>query len=211
MPCARRLTSRYASRTIDQEDSLDKIVPHDLRNLVEAEMQKLLAEPKELTGDFKEEGDYETIIKHIEKELADNVSSRLRRLWKETYYWSMIQQRAKMIGPLPNPSGRKTEITPQEKAVGKRLVLAMGYGKSRDNVFKWTAYWKLLSELRDKRATGLLLYRTREFKAYFFQYPKERDRLLSWHRVYDFPLRQLGARIIAEEGDDFSGKSDIEE
>lgn len=62
----------------------------------------------------------------------------------------MIQQRAKMIDPLPNPSGRKTEITPQEKAAAKKLILAMGYGKSRDNIFKWTAYWKLLSELRDK-------------------------------------------------------------
>jgi hypothetical protein len=35
--------------------------------------------------------------------------------------------------------------------------------------------------------------------------------LLSWNRVYDFPLRQLGARILAQEGNDFSGKSDIEE
>jgi hypothetical protein len=87
----------------------------------------------------------------------------------------------------------------------------MGYGKSRDNIYKWTAYWKLLSELRDKRATGLLLYRTREFKAYFFQHPKELHILLSWNRVYDLPLRQLGVRIIAEEGNDFSGRSDIEE
>jgi hypothetical protein len=41
-----------------------------------------------------------------------------------------------MIGPLPNPSGRKTEITPQEKAAAKRLILVMGYGKSRDNIYK---------------------------------------------------------------------------
>ena len=37
----------------------------------------------------------------------------------------MIQQRAKGIGPLPNPSGRKTEITPQEKSAAKKLILAM--------------------------------------------------------------------------------------
>jgi hypothetical protein len=30
----------------------------------------------------------------------------------------MIQQRAKMIGPLPKSSGPKTEITPQEKLAG---------------------------------------------------------------------------------------------
>jgi hypothetical protein len=55
-----------------------------------------------------------------------------------------------------------------------------------------------------------LLCRTSKFKTYFFQYPKELDMLLSWHKVYDFPLRQLRLRVIAEEND-FSGKSDIEE
>ena len=35
--------------------------------------------------------------------------------------------------------------------------------------------------------------------------------LLSWNRAYDLPLRQLGSRTIAQEEDDFSGKSDIEE
>ena len=40
----------------------------------------------------------------------------------------MIQQRAKMIGPLPEPSGPKTEITPQEKLAAKKLIAAMGYG-----------------------------------------------------------------------------------
>jgi len=35
--------------------------------------------------------------------------------------------------------------------------------------------------------------------------------LLSWNRAFELPLRQLGARIIAEEEDDFLGKSDIEE
>jgi hypothetical protein len=68
-----------------------------------------------------------------------------------------------------------------------------------------------LSELRDKGATTILLYRTREFKAYFFQHPKQLNTLLSWNRVYELPLRQLGARIMAEDEDDFSGKSDIKE
>jgi hypothetical protein len=85
------------------------------------------------------------------------------------------------------------------------------YGQDRGTIRKWTAYWKLLSELRDKGATALLLYRTSEFKGYFFQHPKELDMLMSWHKVYDFPLRQLGAKILAQEGNDFSGKSDIEE
>ena len=35
--------------------------------------------------------------------------------------------------------------------------------------------------------------------------------LLSWNKAYDFSLQQLYLRAIAEEGNDFSGKSDIEE
>ena len=116
-----------------------------------------------------------------------------------------------MIGPLPNPSGPKTEITPQEKATAKKFTLAMRYGQDRGIVFKWTAYWKLLSNLRDEGATAFFLYRTSEFKQHFFQHPKELDMLLSWHKIYGFPFRQLGARTLAEEGNDFSGKSDIEE
>ncbi len=60
------------------------------------------------------------------------------------------------------------------------------------------------------RATALLLYRTSEFKTYFFQYPKELDMLLSWNQAYDFPLGQLRLRVTAEEWNDFSGKSDDE-
>jgi hypothetical protein len=123
----------------------------------------------------------------------------------------MVQQRAKMIGPLPNTSGPRTEITSHEKQAAKKLVAAMGYGQSRSNVFKWTAYLKLLSDLREKGATSFLLCRTSEFKSYFFQHAKDLDELLSWNKVYDFPLRQLRLRVIAEEAGDFSGKSDIEE
>ncbi|TVY71303.1 hypothetical protein LSUE1_G004472 [Lachnellula suecica] len=208
---SRRLTSEHVSRALKQKKYSGNTTYLAIRDLAEREMQKIISEPEELTREFKEEGDYETTIRQIERENADETSARLRRLWKETYYWPMIQQRAKMIGPLPTPSGRKTEISPQEKIAAKRQILAMGYGKSRDNIYKWTAYWKLLSELRDKRARELLLYRTREFKAYFFQHPKEFAMLLSWNQVYNLPLRQLGVRTIAEEGDDFSGRSDIEE
>jgi hypothetical protein len=116
-----------------------------------------------------------------------------------------------MIGPLPESSGPKTEITPQEKLAAKKLIAAMGYGQSRNNLFKWTAYLKLLSDLRDKGATAFLLGRTSEFKSYFFQHPKELDMLLSWNKIYDCPLRQLRLRVIAEEGNDFSGQSDIED
>jgi hypothetical protein len=123
----------------------------------------------------------------------------------------LIQQRAKMIGPLPNASGPRTDITPQEKLAAKKLVAAMGYGQSRNNIFKWTFYLKLLSDLREKGATTLLLCRTSEFERYFFHHAKDLDILLSLNKVYDFPLQQLRLRVIAEEAGDFSGKVDIEE
>jgi len=63
-----------------------------------------------------------------------------------------------MISPLPNPLGPKTEITPQEKIAAKRLILAIGHSTSRNNIFKWTSYRKLLSDLRNRGATTLLLY-----------------------------------------------------
>jgi hypothetical protein len=45
----------------------------------------------------------------------------------------MIQQRVKKIGPVPKSSGRKTDITPEEKLIARRLILAMGYGQSRES------------------------------------------------------------------------------
>jgi hypothetical protein len=87
----------------------------------------------------------------------------------------------------------------------------MGYSQSRSNIFKWTPYLKLLSDLREKAATSFLLCRTSEFKNYFFQYAKNLDILLSWNKVYSFPLHQLRLRIIVEEVGDFYGESDIEE
>jgi hypothetical protein len=187
------------------------IACRDRRELSEIELRDILAEPLELMGEFTDESDYKTAIKRIEKEKADGTTAHLRRMWKESYYWPMIQKRAKMIGPQPNASGPRSQISAQEKVAAKQLVAAMGYGQSRNNVFKWTSYLQLLSNLREKGATSLLLCRTSEFKNYFFQRAKGLDVLLSWNRVYDFPLQQLRLRVIAEEAGDFSGKSDIEE
>ena len=87
----------------------------------------------------------------------------------------------------------------------------MGHGACRDNVFKWTSYWRLLLELRLRGAITLLLYRSTEFKTHFFRYTKELDMLLSWNHIFDFPLQQLRLRVIAEKGGGFSGKCDIED
>ena len=52
----------------------------DMRELLGIELQDLLSEPAELIGGFNEESDYETTIKHIEKDNADDAKTRLRRL-----------------------------------------------------------------------------------------------------------------------------------
>jgi hypothetical protein len=72
-PYARRLTSGYASRTIDQEDYPDSTLPSNIRDLVEMEVQRLLSKSKELTSEFREKSDYKTAIKHIKKENTNNV------------------------------------------------------------------------------------------------------------------------------------------
>ena len=92
---------------------------------------------------------------------------------------------AKMIGTLLTPSGPKTD---QERITAKRLVLAIGHSTSRSNILKWTSYWRLLSNLRNRGASSLLLYRTSEFKTHSFCYPKKLDLLLSWNQVFDLPL-----------------------
>jgi hypothetical protein len=68
----------------------DAIARLDVRELAERELQDTISEPIELTGDFKEESDYENVIKQIEKENANDTRTRQRSLWKETYYWPMI-------------------------------------------------------------------------------------------------------------------------
>ncbi|KFY80511.1 hypothetical protein V499_00635 [Pseudogymnoascus sp. VKM F-103] len=190
------------------EDTISRL---DVEELAERDFQEIISEPTELTGDFKEESDYETVLKQIEIEKARDTRTKQRRLWKETYYWPMIQQRAKMIGTLPTPSGRQGDVTPQEKVAAKSLLLVAVRGQSRDSYLKWTSYWKLLSDLRNAGATTLLLYRTSAFKTYFYRHTKKLDLLLSWNEVFDLLLQRLRLRIIAEEGNDFSGTCDIED
>jgi hypothetical protein len=86
---------------------------------------------------------------------------------KETYYWSIIKRCTNIIDPLPESSDRKTRVTPQEKSVAKRLVIALGYSYSRDSILKARSYLKLLSDLQKAGVALLFLYRTREFRTHF--------------------------------------------
>jgi hypothetical protein len=102
----------------------EKKVAHlDVRYLAEKELLYTISEPSEPTGEFKKDSDHANIIKNIEKAIACDIRTQQRSLWKETYFWPMVQQRAKMIGPLPVPPGRKTEITPRRNLQLNSLYL----------------------------------------------------------------------------------------
>jgi hypothetical protein len=47
----------------------------DVRELSRMAMQDLLSEPAELIGEFSTESDYENIMKHIEKENANDTKT----------------------------------------------------------------------------------------------------------------------------------------
>lgn len=132
-PCQRSITYRDRAKSGYLRHT---IACCNRRELSEIELRDILSELLELMGEFNDENNYKNAIKCIEKENADDARTYLRRIWKEMYYWPMVQQRAKIIGLLPNTSGPRTEITPEEKLAAKKLVAAMGYGQSRSNIFK---------------------------------------------------------------------------
>ena len=48
--------------------------------------------------------------------------------------------------------------------------------------------YEAIEKMADKGVGALLLYRTGEFKGYFFHCSKELEKILSCNRAYDFPL-----------------------
>ena len=59
----RKLTSEYVSQLQNQKVYVYDITHLNIRELVEMEMQRLLSDPEELTGKFREESDHDTAIK----------------------------------------------------------------------------------------------------------------------------------------------------
>jgi hypothetical protein len=182
-----------------------------IRDFTNRNLKDILSEPIELIGEFKEEDEFEELIRQVNRENAYNTKKRGRASVKETYCWPIIQRYISIIGPLPELSGRKTGITPQEKDAAKRLVMALGYGYSRDSILKARLYLKLLSDLREAGVILLLLYRTREFKTHFLQYPNNLAIVLSWNELYYSRLYQLRLRAIAQVEGNFSGRYNLED
>ena len=136
-----------------------------MRELADRELNHIFSEPAELLGEFKEEDEFENLIKEIDKENASDKKRQGRAAVKETYYWPIIQRRANQMGHLSEPPGRRGGLMAQEKYTAKKLVLALGgYGHSTDSIRKARSYLKMLSDLREAGVTLLLLYRTKEFK-----------------------------------------------
>jgi hypothetical protein len=182
-----------------------------MREIADRDLKDVLSEPTELIGEFKEEDEFENLIREVDKENAYDVKKRGRASVKETYYWPIIKRCANMIGPLPESSGKKTGVTPQEKSVAKRLVMALGYGHSRDSILNARSYLKLLSDLREAGVTLLLLYRTREFRIHFLRHLNKLATVLSWNQLYHSRLHQLRLRAIAQAEEDFSSQCDLED
>lgn len=152
-----------------------------MREFADGDLKDTLSEPTELMGEFKEEDKFERLIREVDKENDSDAKKRGRASVKETYYWPIIKRRANIIGQLPESSGMKTGMTAQEKYTARRLVIALGYGYSRDSILKARSYLKLLSDLREAGITLLLLYRTREFRTHFLRHWNELAMILSWN------------------------------
>jgi hypothetical protein len=152
-----------------------------IREFADQDLKDTLSEPTELMGEFKEEDEFENLIREVNRENAFGAKKRGRASVKETYYWPIIQRRVNIMDQLPESLGRKTGITTQEKNTARRLVIALGYSHSRDSILKVRLYLKLLSDLREAGVTLLLLYRTREFRTHFLRHPNELAIVLFWN------------------------------
>jgi hypothetical protein len=52
------------------------IVYLDIRDLAEKELLDMISEPTELTGEFREESDYTSVINYIEKGIANDARTQ---------------------------------------------------------------------------------------------------------------------------------------
>jgi hypothetical protein len=79
-----------------------------MREVVDQNPKDILSKATELTGEFKENDEFENLIREIDSEKTYNTKKRGRASVKETYYWPIVKQLAKLTGPLPKSSDRKT-------------------------------------------------------------------------------------------------------
>jgi hypothetical protein len=95
-----------------------------VRELADRNLNDVLSVPTELMGEFREEDGFKSVMKGIDEADADSAISRGRGSVIETYYWRVIQQRAKTIGPfLDRQAGRlglllKRSIRPRRFSAG---------------------------------------------------------------------------------------------
>jgi hypothetical protein len=182
-----------------------------VREIADRNLKDVLSKPTELIGEFRDQNEFEHLIREVDRQNACEVMLHGRSSVKETYYWPIIKRLANSTGPAPKSPGRNTGLTSQEKDIAKRLVIALGYGHSRDSVLKARSYLKLLSDLREAGVTLLLLYRTKEFRTHFLRHPNQLEMILSWNQLYHPRLQELRLRAVAQADGDFSGRCDLED
>jgi hypothetical protein len=112
-----------------RQDTEAAIGSLSMRETADRVLKELLSEPTGLLGEFKED-EFENLIKEIDEGNAFDEKRRGRVSTKETDYWPIVQWRANQMGSLPECLGRKSGLTPQEKYIARRLVIALGYGQA---------------------------------------------------------------------------------
>jgi len=61
-----------------------------MRELADRDLKDIRSEPTELMGEFKEEEEFENLIREVDRENASDAKKRGRAFVKETYYWPII-------------------------------------------------------------------------------------------------------------------------
>ncbi|KAN0101933.1 hypothetical protein V8E51_012443 [Hyaloscypha variabilis] len=98
----------------------------------------------------------------------------------------LLSEPAELVGEFSEESDYENMIGPLPESLGPKTEITLQEKMAAKKLIAAMGY--------DKGITAFLLGRT-----------------ISWNNVYDFPLRQLRLRVIAQEWNDFSGQSDIEE
>ena len=88
------------------------IVSLSMREITDRELRDVLSEPIELIREFKEDDEFEKLIRDVDRNNTYNIKRQGQAAVKETYYLSIIKGHANIISPLLELSGKKTEVTP---------------------------------------------------------------------------------------------------
>lgn len=77
-------TARATATAETEERSLN------MREIADRDLKDILPKPTELIGEFRDEHEFENLIRNIDKGMAYSAKTQCRESMKETYYWHII-------------------------------------------------------------------------------------------------------------------------